>query len=141
MSRSTVCRVALSLCAVMLAAIAGCSRDATLTDDAARQSPQAKLAIDFLGALRTMDVDTISKLATADQVARIRQEIEQPTEEFQQFRALMSEELPADAAALLGKITSVQTHRDRAVVYLESGSNTWFVQFTRTSSGWKVSGF
>ena len=141
MTMSSLCRVALPSCVLLLLAASGCSRDVTLTDTAARQSPQAKLAIDFLGALRATDMETIGKLTTAELAARIRQENEQPTEETQELRDLMHRDLPADAAGLLGVITSVQTYRDRSVVFFETGSNTWFVQLTRVSGLWKVSAY
>ncbi len=117
------------------------NRDVTLTDDDARESPQAKLAIDFLGALRSMDADTIAKLATAEQITRIQQEVQQPTTEFQEMRTMMLDDLPDDPVALKRLVTSMQRHGDRAVVYFETKANTWFLQFAFVDGAWKVAGF
>ena len=115
--------------------------DVTLTDEAARNSAQAKLAMDFLGALRVMDKDAIAKIATAEQVARIQQETKQPTEDFQKMRTMMLDDLPADPAALRSRIKSVQTHANLTVVTFETKANTWFVQLAMVDDAWKVSGF
>lgn len=117
------------------------SKDVSLTDDAARESPQAKLAIDFLGALRSMDADTIAQLATAEQITRIQQEAQQPTAEFQEMRTMMLDDLPEDPAALKRLVASMQTHGDRAVVYFESKANSWFLQLAFVDGAWKVAGF
>ncbi|MGH8619504.1 MAG: hypothetical protein ACREUW_17590 [Burkholderiales bacterium] len=115
--------------------------DISLTGEDARNSSQARLAVDFLVALRAGDKDAIARLSTAEQVARIQQETQQPTAESQQLRALMLADLPADPAALRERIKTVQTHADRAVVLFETKANSWFVQLTRGNDGWKVSGF
>jgi len=117
------------------------SGDTTLTDEAARNSPQAKLTIEFLVAFRAMDMDAISRLATPEQVARIQQETAQPSAEFQEIRTMMLEDLPADPAALQSKIKSVQVHGNRAVVLAETQANSWFVQLDLVDGSWKVAGF
>jgi hypothetical protein len=115
--------------------------DTTLEDEAGRSSPEAKVAIDFLVALRTMDMAAIGRLATPEQVSRLEQEAVQPTPEFQEILTLMLEDLPADPAALRSRIKSVQTHGDRGVVLAETDANSWFVQLQRVEGIWKVAGF
>ena len=46
--------------------------DTSLTGEAAQSSPEAKLAIDFLAALRRADQNLLGQLTTAEQAARIR---------------------------------------------------------------------
>jgi hypothetical protein len=72
---------------------------------------RAKLALDFLGALRAMDKDAIARLATAKQIARIQQETQQPSGDFQEMRTMMLDDLPADPAALRSKIKTVSNAR------------------------------
>ena len=55
--------------------------------------------------------------------------------------AMMLDDLPADPAALRGRIKSVQTHANLAVVLFETRANSWFVQLAQADGGWKVSGF
>lgn len=115
--------------------------DVSLTDEAARNSPQAKLAIDFLGALRAMDKDAIGRMATAEHAAQINQETEKPSADAQQMRTTCLNDLPADPAALRSRIKSVQVHKDRAAVLAETRANQWFVLLTLVGGSWKVSGF
>ena len=115
--------------------------DVTLTEEAAKSSPQAKLAMDFLAAFRTMDKEAIARYATAEQVARIQQEAQQPNGDFQKMRAMMLEDLPADSAALRDRIKSVQMHGNLAAVWFETKANSWFLQLAQMDGGWKVSGF
>jgi len=111
--------------------------DTVLTDEAARNSPQAKLAMDFLGALRARDKDAIARLATAEQIARIQHESEKTSADFQD----MLNDLPADPAALRGRIKSVQMHGNRAAVVFETKASSWFVMLALADGSWKVSGF
>ena len=115
--------------------------DTSLTGPAAQNSPEAKLAMDFLGALRTTDTLAMSRLATAEQIDRMRDEIAHPTADAQQLRAMMLEDLPADQANLQSTIKSLQTHEKLAVVTFETKANTWFVQLALVDGVWKVSGF
>jgi hypothetical protein len=115
--------------------------DVTLIDESARSSPQAKVALDFLGAFRTMDTDAMARVLTAEQIARVKQESERPSGDFQRMRTMMLGDLPADPAALRATIRTVQVHGDRAVVLAETKANSWFVQLARVDGAWKVSGF
>src|SRR5688572_19445645 len=63
--------------------------DVTLTDESARSSPQARVALDFLGAYRTMDRDALARVLTAEQMARLKQESERPSGDFQRMRTMM----------------------------------------------------
>ena len=115
--------------------------DVSLSDEAARNSPQAKIAIEFLGALRAKDQATIARLATAEQIAHLQQETQQPSAESDQARRMMMADLPADPAELRGKIKSVQTHAQQAVVLFDTKANSWFVQLVQEDGTWKISGF
>ena len=115
--------------------------DVSLADEAARTSPQGKLALDFLGALRAMDKEAIAQIATAEQIARIEQETQQPSGDFQEMRTMMLDDLPADPGALRNKIKTVQTHGNRAVVLFETKANSWYVQLVQEDNAWKISGF
>ncbi len=115
--------------------------DTSLMGEAAQSSPQAQLAVDFLAALRTSDVATMERLATADQAERIRQESAAPTAEYQQMTAMMLEDLPADVNELRGRIKSVQVHKERGVVTFDTPANSWFVTMDLVDGGWRVSAF
>ncbi len=117
-------------------------RDVSLMGEAAQNSPQAKIAVDFLTALRAKDKETIARLATADQVARIEEEAKAtPAADSEGMSEAMLKDLPEEPAALRGKIKSVQTHADRAVVLFDTPSNSWFVQLVQADGTWKVAGF
>lgn len=115
--------------------------DTTLTDEAARDSPQAKIAMDFLGAFRASDMDAIARLVTPEQLARIQRETAQPSAEFQEIRTMMLDDLPAEPVVLRSKIKTVQVHANRAVVLAETQANSWFVQLELVDGSWKVMGF
>lgn len=115
--------------------------DVSLTGAAAQQSPQAQLALDFLAALRTSDVATMERLATAEQAERIRQESASPSPEYQQMTAMMLEDLPADVNELRGRIKSVQVHKQRGVVTFETRANSWFVTMDLVDGGWRVAAY
>jgi hypothetical protein len=115
--------------------------DTTLTGEEAQISPQAGLAVELIGALRAADTAAISRLATIEQIARVQQETTQSSPESAASWTEMLADLPADDSELRGAIKSVQTHEDRAVVLFETRANSWFVQLTQTTGGWKVSGF
>jgi hypothetical protein len=115
--------------------------DTSLIGEAAQSSPQAQLAVDFLSALRTSDVATMERLATAEQAARIRQESATPSPEYQEMTAMMLEDLPADASELRGRIKSVQVHKQRGVVTFETRANSWFVTMDLVDGGWRVAAF
>lgn len=116
--------------------------DVSLTGETAQGSPQAKIAVDFLTALRAHDKETISRLALAAQVARIEEEARAtPAADSEAMSATMLKDLPEDPVALRGKIKSVQSHADQAVVLFETKSNSWFIQLVRAGGTWKVSGF
>ena len=93
--------------------------------------------MDFLGALRARDKDAIARLATAEQIARIQHESEKTSADFQD----MLNDLPADPAALRGRIKSVQMHGNRAAVVFETKASSWFVMLALADGSWKVSGF
>ena len=115
--------------------------DTTLVDESARNSPHAKIALDFLAALRANDKDAMIKLTTPEQTARIERETRQPTEDFQKMRSMMLGDLPADQAQLRSRLKTVQIHKDRAVVLFETKANSWFVQLAAVGGAWKVSDF
>jgi hypothetical protein len=115
--------------------------DLLLAGEPAQSSPHAAIALDFLGALRAKDQGAIARLATAEQLARFDQEMQQPNADSQETSSMMLEDLPADPAALRSKIKSVQGHKDRAVVLFETKANSWFVQLVQVDGTWKVSGY
>ena len=115
--------------------------DTSLTGESAQSSPQAKLALDFLGALRTSDMNTMTRLTTSEQAARIQQEASQPTREFQEMKTMMLSDLPANPAELRGRIKSVQTHKNRGVVTFETKANSWMVMLEDVNGTWKVASF
>ncbi len=116
--------------------------DVSLMGEAAQASPQAKIAVDFLSALRARDTEKISRLATADQLARFKEEIQAaPAADSEPMSAMMLKDLPEDPVTLQGKIKSVQTHANRAVVLFETQANSWFIQLEQAGDTWKVSGF
>ncbi len=115
--------------------------DSSLMGEAAQGSPQAQLAVDFLGALRASDHATMERLATTEQAERIRQESASPTAEYQQMTAMMLEDLPADVNELRGHIKSVQVHKQRGVVTFETRANSWFVTMDLVNGGWRVAAF
>jgi len=153
-TRNTRGRILIAIVAVILVAVAIAviqrdriadmilrGGDVTLTDESARSSPQARVALDFLGAYRTMDRDALARVLTAEQIARLKQESERPSGDFQRMRTMMLGDLPADPAALRATVRTVQVHGERAVVLAETKANSWFVQLTRVDGAWKVSGF
>ena len=115
--------------------------DTSLTGQSAQSSPQAKLALDFLSALRASDVNAMAQLATGEQAARIQQEATKPTPDFQDMKTMMLADLPADSAELRSRIKSVQIHKNRGVVTFETKANSWFVMLEEANGNWKVSGF
>lgn len=116
--------------------------DVSLMGEAAQNTPQAKIAVDFLTAFRARDKETISRLATADQVARFNEETHAgPAADSEPMSAMMLKDLPEDPAALRGKIKSVQTHANQGVVLFETTANSWFIQLEQAGDTWKVSGF
>ena len=115
--------------------------DTSLTGQSAQSSPQARLALDFLSALRASDVNAMTQLTTGEQTARIQQEAANPTPDFQNMKTMMLADLPADSTELRGRIKSVQTHKNRGVVTFETKANTWFVMLEEANGKWKVSGF
>ena len=115
--------------------------DTSLTGQSAQSSPQARLALDFLSALRASDVNAMAQLATGEQAARIQQEATKPTPDFQNMKAMMLADLPADATELRSRIKSVQIHKNRGVVTFETKANSWFVMLEEANGSWKVSGF
>ena len=115
--------------------------DTSLTGESAQSSPQAKLALDFLSALRASDVNALTQLTTAEQTARIQQEAGSPTADFQNMKTMMLADLPADSAELRSRIKSVQTHKNRGVVTFETKANSWMVMLEEANGKWKVSGF
>jgi len=115
--------------------------DTSLTGEPARSSPEAGLALDFLAALRTADLNAVGQLATAEVAARIQQEAEPSTPESEASGAAMLADLPSDPAELRGLIKSVQMHENRGVVTFETRANSWFVLLERVNEGWKVSGY
>ena len=115
--------------------------DVSLVGESAKSSPQAKIAVDFLTALRVTDMIAITQLTTVEQTARIQQEARQPTPEYQEMTAMMLADLPADPTELQGKIKSVQTHKSRCVVTFETKANSWFVTMDQVNGAWKVAAF
>ena len=115
--------------------------DTSLTGQAAQSSPQAKLALDFLSALRASDLNAMTQLTTDGQTARIQQEATKPTPDFQNMKTMMLADLPADSTDLRSKIKSVQIHKNRGVVTFETKANSWFVMLEEANGKWKVSGF
>ncbi len=115
--------------------------DVSLTSEAAQSSPEAKLAIDFLAALRRADQNMLGQLTTAEQATRIRQEADRPTPEYQDMKTMMLADLPAEPADLQARIKSVQIHENRGVVTFETKANSWFVTLERVNGAWKVAGF
>ena len=115
--------------------------DTSLTGEPARSSPQARLTIDFLVALRASDMATIARVSTPEQSSRIQQEAKQPTPEFQENKKMILADLPADATDLRSTIKSVQIHKNQGVVTFETKRNSWFVTLERANGEWKVAGF
>ena len=115
--------------------------DTSLTGQSAQSSPQARLAMDFLSALRASDVSSMAQLTTDEQTARIQQEATKPTPDFQNMKTMMLADLPADSTELRSKIKSVQIHKNRGVVTFETKANSWFVMLEEANGKWKVSGF
>jgi hypothetical protein len=115
--------------------------DTSLTGQAAQSSPQAKLALEFLSALRASDVKAMTELATGEQAARIQQEATKPTPDFQNMKTMMLADLPADSTELRSQIKSVQTHKNKGVVTFETKANSWMVMLEEANGKWKVSGF
>src|SRR5687768_8251587 len=62
--------------------------DTSLTGQSAQSSPQAKLALDFLSALRVSDLNAMTQLTTGEQTARIQQEAAKPTPDFQNMKTM-----------------------------------------------------
>jgi hypothetical protein len=116
--------------------------DVSLSGETAQNSPQARIALDFLAALRAGDKEAIARLATAELVARVAPEAQaQPSADSQSMKEMMLQDVPAEPGALRSHIKSVQTHKAMTVVLFETKSNSWFVQLTKTDGTWKVSGF
>ncbi|MSR02470.1 MAG: hypothetical protein EXR94_06990 [Gemmatimonadetes bacterium] len=115
--------------------------DVPLTGEAAQSSPDAKLAIDFLAALRGADQDMLGQLTTAEQAVRIRQESDQPTPEYQDTKSMMLADLPAEPADLQARIKSVKIHENRGMVTFETKANSWFVTLEQVNGAWNVAGF
>ncbi len=116
--------------------------DVSMAGETAQNSPQARVALDFLVAIRANDKEAIARLATPEQVARYEQESQaQPVADSQSMTQSMLQDLPADAGELRSSIKSVQTHKAQGVVLFETKSNSWFVQLTRADGAWRVSGF
>ena len=115
--------------------------DTSLTGQSAQSSTQARLALDFLSALRASDVDALTQLTTGEQAARIQQEATKPTPDFQNMKTMMLADLPADSTELRSRIKSVQIHKNRGVVTFETKANSWFVMLEEANGTWKVSGF
>lgn len=116
--------------------------DVSLMGEAAQNSPQAKIAIDFVTALRAKDKEALARLARADQVARIEEETQAtPAADSEPMSVMMLKDLPEDPAELRGKIKSVQTHKENAVVLFDTKSNSWFIQLVQADGSWKVAGF
>jgi hypothetical protein len=115
--------------------------DISLADDRARSSSQAKVALDFLAALRASDVSSMANLTTSAQAARIQQEEKQPTPAYQNMKNDMLTDLPADPTELRARIKGVQVHKNRSVVAFDTKANTWFVILEDVNGTWKVAEF
>ncbi len=115
--------------------------DVSLVGEPAKASSQAKLAMDFLTALRASDMATLSQLSTAEQAADLQKEAAQPTSEAQEMKTMMLADLPAEPAALREIIKGVQVHKSKGVVTFETKSNTWMILMDEVNGAWKVSDF
>lgn len=115
--------------------------DVSLTGEPARNSSQAKLALDFLAALRASDVNLMTQLTTSEQAARIQQEEKQPTPGYQEMKIAMLTDLPADPTELRSRIKFVQVHKNRGVVTFETKANSWFVILEDVNGSWRVASF
>ncbi|MGE0442251.1 MAG: hypothetical protein AB7L66_20610 [Gemmatimonadales bacterium] len=117
------------------------SGDVTVTGDAAKDRPEADLAVEFLTAFRASDMSNIELLATPEVLVRLRKEAFQPTDAFRVATAAMLGGLPAEPAALRNAVASVHVHRDRGVVTFTTTAGTWLVTLDRGDGSWKVFDF